>query len=85
MREGIEVVAEAMVRRWSIDRTLELRTAEVVLVRAFLRESGVGVRELSGGRFEVESAGTRAACDATQLLLMGLRHLLEARRAAVSR
>ena len=82
MREGIEGVADAIARRWSRERTLELRTSELALVRSYLRERGVPVRELPDGRFEVETAGVREACDAAQLLLLGLRRLVAARRAA---
>jgi len=83
MREGIEGVADAIVQRWSRERTVELRTAELALVRAYLREGGVPVRELADGRFEVETAGVREACHAAQLLLLGLRRLVAARRAAL--
>jgi hypothetical protein len=80
MREGIEVVADAIVRRWDTERTLDLRSNEVEQVRAFLTTRGIEVRELPDGRYEVESSGTREACGAAQLLLLGLRRLLAARR-----
>jgi len=80
MREGIERVADALVQRWSIDRTLELRSAELALVRAYLSATGVQVHELPDGRFEVETAGTRNACGAAQLVLIGLRRLLATRQ-----
>ena len=38
MREGIEVVADAIVRRWDAERSLDLRSNEVEQVRAFLTE-----------------------------------------------
>lgn len=85
MREGIEVVADAIVRRWDAERTLELRATELAQVRAFLTARGVEVRELPDGRFEVESSGTPEACGAAQLLLIGLRRLLAARRGSRDR
>jgi hypothetical protein len=85
MREGIETVAEAIVRRWSRERTVELRASELALVRAYLRRAGVTVHELPGGRFEVENAGTRQACGAAQLLLVSLRRLVAERRATAPR
>jgi len=85
MREGIEVVADAIVRRWDAERTLELRATELEQVRAFLNARGVEVRELPDGRFEVDGAGTREACGAAHLLLFGLRRLLAARRGARDR
>ena len=80
MREGLEVVADAIVRRWDAERSLDLRSNEVEQVRAFLTARGIEVRDLADGRYEVESAGTREACGAAQLLLIGLRRLLAARR-----
>ena len=80
MREGIERVADALVQRWNINHTLELRSAELALVRAYLSATGVRVQELPDGRFEVETAGMRDACGAAQLVLIGLRRLLAARR-----
>jgi hypothetical protein len=80
MREGIEVVADAIVRRWDAERSLDLRSNEVEQVRAFLTARGIEVRELADGRYEIESAGAREACGAAQLLLFGLRRLLAARR-----
>jgi len=85
MREGIEVVADAIVRRWDAERSLELRATELAQVRSFLTARGIDVRELPDGRFEVESSGTREACGAAQLLLIGLRRLLAARRGARDR
>jgi len=85
MRERIEVVADAIVRRWDAERSLDLRSNEVEQVRAFLTARGIGVRDLADGRYEVESAGTREACGAAQLLLFGLRRLLAARRSSPER
>ena len=80
MRDGIEGVADAIIRRWSRERTLELHTAELTLVRAWLRDRGTAVHDLPDGRFEVETEGIRSACCAAELLLMGLRQLLVERR-----
>ena len=85
MREGIEVVADAIVRRWDAERTLDLRSNEVEQVRAFLTARGIEVRDLADGRYEVESSGARESCGAAQLLLFGLRRLLAARRNSPNR
>ena len=85
MREGIEVVADEIVRRWDAERSLELKATELAQVRSFLTARGIEVHELPDGRFEVESSGTREACGAAQLLLIGLRRLLAARRGARDR
>lgn len=80
MREEIEKVADAIVRRWSRERTLDLHAAELAVVRAWLRERGTPVRDLADGRYEVERDGIRADCTAAELLLMGLRRLVVERR-----
>jgi len=76
-----ETMADAIMYRWSVERDVWVSSTEVVEARAYLARIGIDTTELPDGRFT--AAGSAAeALDAARLVLLGLRHLHAARRAA---
>jgi hypothetical protein len=74
-----ELMADAIMYRWSVERDVWVSSTEVEQARAYLARVGINTIELPDGRFT--AAGSAAeALDAARLVLLGLRHLQAARR-----
>jgi hypothetical protein len=76
-----EIIADAIMYRWSVERDVWVSATEVVEARAYLARVGIDTVELPDGRFTAAGSAAEALDDA-RLVLLGLRHLHAARRAA---
>jgi hypothetical protein len=76
-----ETIADAIMYRWSVERDVWVSATEVVEARAYLARVGIDTTELPDGRF-ITAGSAAEALDAARLVLLGLRHLHAARKAA---
>ena len=74
-----EIIADAIMYRWSVERDTWVSTIEVEQARDYLERSGMAVTTLPDGRYEV-AGETVDTFGAARLVLLGLRHLSAVRR-----
>ena len=77
---GFEGVADTIMYRWSVERDTWVSTTEVEQACEYLARAGVTVSPLPDGRFTVAGDAAAAALGAARVVLLGLRHLLTARK-----
>ena len=73
-----EAIAEAIMYRWTVERDTWVGPTEIERVRIYLAEAGILTRPLPDGRYVVEG-DTATVCEASRLVLLGLRHFQAAR------
>ena len=76
---SFEVMADAIMYRWSVERDTWVSSTEVAEARTYLERVGLGVTELPDGRFRVQGE-SEDPLGASRLVLIGLRHLHASRR-----
>ncbi len=76
---GFEAIAEAIMYRWRVERDTWVSPTEVERARSYLAHVGIATRPLDDGRFVIEG-DTATVCEASRLVLFGLRHLHAARQ-----
>ena len=75
-------VAEQVLYRCAIERDIQVKASEVEQARAFLAQRGVCTTPLPNGTFAMLDGTTVSA---PELLLLGVRHLVDSRLAADAR
>jgi hypothetical protein len=81
--KGFERIADAIMYRWTVERDTWLAPREIEEARAYLDRVGITTRVLPDGQYEIAGGEVATVCEATQLVLIGLRRVLAARRARV--
>jgi len=76
---AFESIADAIMYRWKVERDTWVGPTEIARARSYLEQAGIATRELPDGRFEVVGE-TGTVCEAARLVLLGIQHLLSARR-----
>ena len=82
IRPGFETIADAIMYRWAVERDTWVAPREVEEARAYLDRVGVTSRALPDGLYEL-TGEVATVCEATQLVLIGLRRLHASRRTRV--
>ena len=79
---NFEMMADAIMYRWSTERDVWVSNTEVEQARVYLQRAGVVTSPLPDGRFVVEGAAA-TTLEAARLVLLGLRHVHAARQAKI--
>jgi hypothetical protein len=74
-----ESMAKHLMYRWIVERDTWASEAEIRLARAYLEERGIITTDLPDGRYSVQGE-TAATLEAAGVILLSLRHFVEARR-----
>lgn len=83
MGGGFEALAEVIMDRWTKERDVWVAPSEVEQARVYLAQNGVRTHPRPDGTFQVEGE-TAVTCDATRVVLLGLRRV-HARRRTIER
>ena len=78
---GFETIADAIMYRWSVERDTWVSPTELEHARVYLEHAGIVTTLLPDGRYVVEGQAADVL-GAARVVLLGLKHLHAARKAA---